>query len=79
MDEKTIENIVENNLSDHLIVSQYDNESFEGIELCLGIDEGIILFFSFRFKISVFVFIFYLGSFLHCGLRSRNFFCFIKK
>lgn len=40
MDEKTIENIVENNLSDHLIVSQYDNDSFEGIELCLGIDEA---------------------------------------
>ena len=51
MDEKTIENIVENNLSDHLIVSQYDNDSFEGIELCLGIDEGIVLFFRFRFEI----------------------------
>jgi hypothetical protein len=52
MDEKTIENIVENNLSDHLIVSQYDHDSFDGIELCLGIDEGIIGFnFLFRFEI----------------------------
>lgn len=33
-------NIIENNLRDHLVVSSYDRESFEDVELCLGIDEA---------------------------------------
>jgi hypothetical protein len=33
-------NIIENNLRDHLVVSNYDKSSFENVELCLGIDEA---------------------------------------
>ena len=33
--------VIENNLINHLIVSDYDESSFENIELCLGIDEGL--------------------------------------
>lgn len=32
--------VYQNNLRDHLIVSDYDKKSFEGVELCLGIDEA---------------------------------------
>jgi hypothetical protein len=32
--------VIENNLRDHVIVSNYDEESFKGVELCLGIDEA---------------------------------------
>ena len=31
---------IEDNLHDHLFVSNYDKESFKDIELCLGIDEA---------------------------------------
>lgn len=34
------QNIVDNNLIDHLIVSDYDTKAFNDIELCLGIDEA---------------------------------------
>lgn len=40
MDEKVFQNIVDNNLIDHLIVSDYDTKAFNDIELCLGIDEA---------------------------------------
>ena len=33
-------NVIENNLRDHLLVSNYDRKSFEDVELCLGIDEA---------------------------------------
>jgi hypothetical protein len=32
--------VIENNLINHLIVSDYEESSFKNIELCLGIDEG---------------------------------------
>jgi hypothetical protein len=35
--------VKENNLIDHLIVSDYDESSFKNVELCLGIDEGMII------------------------------------
>ena len=31
---------VENNLQDHLIVSDFDYDSFKDVQLCLGIDEA---------------------------------------
>ena len=37
-----LEEIVNNNLRDHLVVSDFDEEAFKDIELCLGIDEGKI-------------------------------------
>lgn len=40
MNAKVVENIIENNLNDHLIVSEYDEDAFKDIELCLGIDEA---------------------------------------
>jgi ribonuclease H2 subunit A len=33
-------NIIENNLRDHLVVSDYDKSAFTNVELCLGIDEA---------------------------------------
>ena len=35
-----LKEVINNNLIDHLIVSDFDEESFNDIELCLGIDEG---------------------------------------
>jgi hypothetical protein len=32
--------VIENNLRDHVLVSNYDEDSFKGVELCLGIDEA---------------------------------------
>ena len=32
--------IIQNNLKDHLIVSYFNEESFKGIDLCMGIDEA---------------------------------------
>ena len=32
--------VIENNLRDHVLVSSYDEDSFKGVELCLGIDEA---------------------------------------
>ena len=40
MDDKIFEKVIENNLSDHLIVSDFDQNSFNDVELCLGIDEA---------------------------------------
>jgi len=40
MDDKIFEKVIENNLSDHLIVSDFDPNSFNDVELCLGIDEA---------------------------------------
>ena len=40
MDDKIFEKVIENNLSDHLIVSDFDQSSFNDVELCLGIDEA---------------------------------------
>jgi hypothetical protein len=34
------DNIISNNLIDHLIISDFDNDKFKNIELCLGIDEA---------------------------------------
>ena len=31
---------IENNLKDHLIVSDFDSDSFKDVQLCLGIDEA---------------------------------------
>ena len=36
--------VKENNLIDHLIVSDYEESSFKNVELCLGIDEGMITY-----------------------------------
>ena len=38
--------VKENNLIDHLIVSDYEESSFKNVELCLGIDEGMITYAS---------------------------------
>ncbi len=35
-----LKNIIENNLQDHLIISEFDYDSFKNIDLCLGIDEA---------------------------------------
>ena len=32
--------IINNNLTDHLIVSAFKSEAFKDVELCLGIDEA---------------------------------------
>lgn len=31
---------IENNLQNHLFISNYDRESFKDVDLCLGIDEA---------------------------------------
>ena len=36
-----LKEVIENNLKDHLIVSDFEDESFKDIDLCLGIDEGL--------------------------------------
>ena len=54
MNEETFEKITENNLKDHLIISQYDDDSFENIELCLGIDEGKLIFLVLLISFNIF-------------------------
>jgi ribonuclease H2 subunit A len=34
------DHVIENNLRDHVLISDYDKEAFQTIELCLGIDEA---------------------------------------